>query len=161
MFRSYTVDTIQIVLICILGIFLVISAVLGFCFYIWYLKISNEQTQSRLLNILNGYLSAACMSGSLAVFNLMLHLQKSTTKASQIMNSWKTSKWVQESQPLTQSLFLFFSFSYHSRLSSTTSSLDCILTSLLTGLIRLQSQLWLSVSSWQNTQSIPPVINGK
>ena len=71
----YSFDTTDFVLISLLGFLLVISALLGHGFYIWHFKTSNEQTQSRLLNILNGYLSAVCMSGSIAVFNLILQNQ--------------------------------------------------------------------------------------
>ena len=45
----------------ILQLFLVIHAILGFSFYIWFLSISEEETQKRLLNILYGYLAAACL----------------------------------------------------------------------------------------------------
>ena len=80
----YSFDKTAFVLISLLGFLLVISALLGHGFYIWHFKTSNEQTQSRLLNILNSYLSAVCMSGSIAVFNLILQnqmiKQKSTTK---------------------------------------------------------------------------------
>ena len=55
--RHYSFDTIGFVFIPLLGFFLVISAMLGFGFYLWHLKTSNEHTQNRLLNILNGYLS--------------------------------------------------------------------------------------------------------
>ena len=78
--RYYSSDMTDFVFISILGFFLVISALLGFGFYIWHLKNSNEHSQSRLLNILNGYLSAVCMILSPAVFTMMLDLQKSTTK---------------------------------------------------------------------------------
>ena len=43
-------------------------AFLGFGFYLWYLKSSDNQSQSRLLNILNGYLSLTCMGFSLTLF---------------------------------------------------------------------------------------------
>ena len=78
--RYYSFDITEFEIISVLGFLLVISAVLGFGFYIWHLKSSNEQTQNRLLNILNGYLSAVCMSCSPVMFNLVLHLQSSTTK---------------------------------------------------------------------------------
>ena len=73
--RHYSFDTIGFVFISLLGFFPVISAMLGFGFYLWHLKTSNEHTQNRLLNILNGYLSAVCMNFSPAVFNLVLHIQ--------------------------------------------------------------------------------------
>ena len=53
--------------ILILQISLTIAALFGFCLYLWYLKTSDDQTQSRLLNILNGYLSSTCIGFSLAV----------------------------------------------------------------------------------------------
>ena len=74
MVRYYTVNTSQAVLICLLGIFLVLIALLRFGFYLWNLKSSDEQSQSRLLNILNGYLSAACMTGSPAVLALIMQM---------------------------------------------------------------------------------------
>ena len=45
----------------IFRLFLSVSAFLGFGFYLWFLSTSDEQTQRRLLNILNGYLSGVCM----------------------------------------------------------------------------------------------------
>ena len=78
--RHYSFDMTDFVLISLLGFFLVISALLGFGFYLWHLKSSNEHTQSRLLNILNGYLSAVCMIFSPAVLNSILHLQRLPTK---------------------------------------------------------------------------------
>ena len=63
-------------IIYVLGVILVIAALLGFSFYLWYLKNNNGQTHSRLLNVLNGYFSMSCMSGSLAIFySLQLSLQ--------------------------------------------------------------------------------------
>ena len=76
----YSFDTTAFVLISLLGFLLVILALLGFGFYIWHFISSDEHTKSRLLNILNGYLSAVCMSFSPAVFNTILVIQKSTTK---------------------------------------------------------------------------------
>ena len=70
--RSYSFDITNLVMIYILGFFLVISAVLGFGFFLWYLKSSNEQTQSQLLNILYSYFSATCITCSPAVFSLIL-----------------------------------------------------------------------------------------
>ena len=55
---------------------LVIMALVGFSFYLWYMKSNNDHTHSRLLNILNGYLAFFCMSGSIAIFySLQLNLQ--------------------------------------------------------------------------------------
>ena len=45
----------------ILKLLLLVTAVIGFGFYLWFLISSNDQTQERLLNILNGYLSVACL----------------------------------------------------------------------------------------------------
>ena len=42
-----------------------IVALLGFGFYLWHLKSNGDQSQSRLLNILHGYLSLICMEFSL------------------------------------------------------------------------------------------------
>ena len=70
--RSYNFDATYFVLISLLGFLLVISALIGFGFFLWYLKSSDEHTQTRLLNILNGYLSAACMSCSPAVLTIIL-----------------------------------------------------------------------------------------
>lgn len=52
-----------------LRITLTIVALLGFGFYLWYLKSKSngDQSQSRLLNILNGYLSLVCMGFSLTL----------------------------------------------------------------------------------------------
>ena len=49
------------VFLLILRIFLVTVALLGFGLYLWFMKISNDHAQCRLLNILNGYLSVTCM----------------------------------------------------------------------------------------------------
>ena len=56
------------IVILIIQISLTIAALLGFGLYIWYLKSSDDQTQSRLLNILNGYLSLTCIGFSLTLF---------------------------------------------------------------------------------------------
>ena len=50
-----------------LRITLTIVALLGFGFYLWHLKSNGDQSQSRLLNILNGYLSLTCMGFSLTL----------------------------------------------------------------------------------------------
>ena len=76
----YSFDTTGFVFISLLGFLLVISAMLGFGFYLWHLKNSNQHSQIRLLNILNGYLSAVCMILSPAVFIMVLHVQSLTTK---------------------------------------------------------------------------------
>ena len=78
----YSFDTTGFVIISLLGFLLVSSALLGFGFYLWHLKNSNQHSQSRLLNILNGYLSAVCMILSPAVFITVLHVQSFTTKIS-------------------------------------------------------------------------------
>ena len=44
-----------------LRILLLVTAVIGYGFYLWFLFCSKDQTQQRLLNILNGYLSVACL----------------------------------------------------------------------------------------------------
>lgn len=44
-----------------LRILLLVTAVIGYGFYLWFLFSSKDQTQQRLLNILNGYLSVACL----------------------------------------------------------------------------------------------------
>ena len=106
--RYYSFDITDFVFISLLGFLMVISELLGFGFYLRHLKCSNEHTQSRLLNILNDYLSA------------VLHIQSSTTK---IYCKEVPDNEVLENEQMS-------SFSYHSRLSSTTSSKDCILTSL-------------------------------
>ena len=48
-------------LLNILRLLLAVTAFAGFGFYLWFFSSSNDQTQRRLLNILNGYLSVACM----------------------------------------------------------------------------------------------------
>ena len=48
----------------ILRLILLITSLVGFGFYLWFLYSSSDQTQRRLLNILNGYLSVACMGFS-------------------------------------------------------------------------------------------------
>ena len=52
----------------ILTLFLSITAFLGFSFYLWFLSTSDDQTQTRLLNILNGYMAGICMGLSPIVF---------------------------------------------------------------------------------------------
>ena len=78
--RYYSFDITDFVIVSVIGFALVMLSLLGFGFYLWYLKTSNEHTQSRLLNILYGYLSAFCMTFSPAVFSLILHLQRLPTK---------------------------------------------------------------------------------
>mgnify|MGYP001213094719 FL=1 len=56
------------VLLLVLGASLVITALLGFSFYLWYLRCNQDPTQPRLLNILNGYFSIFCMTGSVALY---------------------------------------------------------------------------------------------
>ena len=63
-------------LILILQIILTITALLGFSLYLWYLKSSDDQSQSRLLNILYGYLSLTCIGISLAVFPIFLQTEQ-------------------------------------------------------------------------------------
>ena len=65
--------------ILIIRISLTITALFGFGLYLWYLKSSDDQSQSRLLNILNGYLSLTCIGFSLTVF-AMYGLQWFQTK---------------------------------------------------------------------------------
>ena len=78
---STTADNTETVIILFVGLSLMIVSVLGFSFYLWHLKGSNEHAQSRLLNILNGYLSVACMGCSPATLNMiifwLMFLQKS------------------------------------------------------------------------------------
>ena len=52
----------------ILRLFLFITAFLGFGFYLWFLSTSDGQTQTRLLNILNGYMAGICMGLSPMLF---------------------------------------------------------------------------------------------
>ena len=78
--KYYSFDITDFVIISVIGFILVILSLHGFGFYLWHLKTSNEQTQSRLLNILYGYLSAVCMTFSPAVFILILQQQISITK---------------------------------------------------------------------------------
>ena len=59
-------------LVLILRISLSITALLGFGLYLWYLKSSDDQSQSRLLNILNGYLSLAGIGFSLMLLKSSL-----------------------------------------------------------------------------------------
>ena len=132
--RYYSFAIAEFEIISVLGFLLVISAVLGFGFYLWHLKSSNEQTQSRLLNILYGYLSAVCMTFSPVMFNLILHLQSSTTKIyskdvpdDELMEN---EQMIVESMPHMESLSRFCSFSFPLLLSSTTSSQEHILACL-------------------------------
>ena len=55
------IDPIGDTFIFILRILLVVIATLGFSFYIWFLSISDEQFQKRILNILHSYLAVACL----------------------------------------------------------------------------------------------------
>ena len=48
----------------ILSLFLFITSFIGFGFYLWFLSTSDGQTQTRLLNILNGYMAGTCMGSS-------------------------------------------------------------------------------------------------
>ena len=68
-------------------------AFIGFSFYLWNLKSSNEHTQSRLLNILHGYLSVACLGSGLAVFNLMLQVIRSAYMALHDTELWENTQF--------------------------------------------------------------------
>ena len=58
----------------LLGFCLMIISDLGFSFYLWYLNTSSDQSQSRLLNLLNGYLGVACMGCGLTAFSAIVML---------------------------------------------------------------------------------------
>ena len=62
-------------LVLILQLFLTITALIGFVLYLWYLRSSDDQSQSRLLNILNGYLSLTCLGFCLTLLPNVLQLQ--------------------------------------------------------------------------------------
>ena len=51
--QSFNVEEKDIVIICVFGLSMVMIALIGFSFYLWNLKSSDEHTQSRLLNILH------------------------------------------------------------------------------------------------------------
>ena len=59
--RSLVMMSIAAEILHILKLLLLVTAFVGFVFYLWFFCSSNDQTQRRLLNILNGYLSIACM----------------------------------------------------------------------------------------------------
>ena len=59
--RSLLLISMAAELIHIPKFLLSVTAFFGFGFYLWFLYSSNDQFQGRLLNILNGYLSVACM----------------------------------------------------------------------------------------------------
>ena len=59
--RSSVMMSIASEILYFLKLLLLVTAFVGFVFYLWFLYSSNDQTQRRLLNILNGYLSIACM----------------------------------------------------------------------------------------------------
>ena len=73
--QSFNVEEKDLVIICVFGLSMVMMALIGFSFYLWNLKSSDEDTRSRLLNILHGYLSVACIGSSPIVFNFILQLQ--------------------------------------------------------------------------------------
>ena len=60
------------ILLFILAVCLLVIAVLGFGFYIWFFITSSEHSHVRLLNILNVYLSVACIGCSILGFTVML-----------------------------------------------------------------------------------------
>ena len=59
--RSLVMISFAAELLNIMRLLFAVTAFAGFGFYLWFLSSSNDQTQKRLLNILNGYLSVACM----------------------------------------------------------------------------------------------------
>ena len=146
--KYYSFDIKNFVIISVLGFFLVTTALLGFGFYLWFLKGSNEHTQSRLLNILNGYLAAVCMTFSLALFIKILHHQRFTSAKiyeknvpdDELMENEQIS--TQESYSHSELLSEFSYFLFHSRLFSTTSSQDCVLEAVSSGVTGLPSRLW-------------------
>ena len=77
------------VLLLVLGAGLVITALLGFSFYLWYLRCNQNPTQPRLLNILNGYFSIFCMTGSVALYySFGLTLQLSQEDDQEVGYQW-------------------------------------------------------------------------
>ena len=91
--KSFNVESLDFVIIYVFGFCMVLSALIGFSFYLWNLKNSNEHTQSRLLNILHGYLAVSCMGGSPAVFNLILQLMNSAYRALHDNKLWKNKQF--------------------------------------------------------------------
>ena len=91
--KSFNVEAPDFVIIYVFGFFMVTLAVIGFSFYLWNLRGSNEHTQSRLLNMLHGYLSVACMGCSPAVFNLMLHVIISAYRALHDSELWENKQF--------------------------------------------------------------------
>ena len=63
-------------IILILRFILTITALLGFGLYLWYLKSSNDQSQSRLLNVLNGYLSLTCIGFCLTLLSVLIQKEQ-------------------------------------------------------------------------------------
>ena len=91
--KSFKIEAIDYVIIYVFGLCMVILAFIGFTFYLWNLKSSNEHTQRRLLNILHGYLSVACMGCSPAVFNLMLQVIRSAYMALHDTQLWENTQF--------------------------------------------------------------------
>ena len=91
--KSFKIEAIDFVIIYVFGFCMVILAFIGFSFYLWNLKSSNEHNKSRLLNILHGYLSVACMGCSPAVFNLMLQVIRSAYMALHDTQLWENRQF--------------------------------------------------------------------
>ena len=66
-------STLSYGLLLALSVSLMIAALVGFSFYLWYLKCNSNASQNRLLNILHGYFAIFCMSGCVAIFCSLLH----------------------------------------------------------------------------------------
>lgn len=144
--RSFNVESIDFVIIYVFGFCMVLSALIGFSFYLWNLKNSPEHTQSRLLNILHGYLAVACMGGSPAVFNVMLQLVISAYRALHDNKLWR-NKQFDWSIRVTAFHFIAFSTMF-------------LLISIATVISHFKPGLYLDISlAWRHKVAIPVLLS--
>ena len=144
--NSFNAESIDFVIIYVFGFCMVLSALIGFSFYLWNLKNSNEHTQSRLLNILHGYLAVACMGGSPAVFNLILQLLNSAYRALHDNKLWKNKQF---DWSIRVTVFHFIAI-----------SIMFLLISIATVINHFKPGFYLDVSlAWRHKVAIPVMLS--
>ena len=118
-----------------LRITLTIVALLGFGFYLWHLKSNGDQSQSRLLNILNGYLSLTCMGFSLTLFyashqegRIMIFTRISAVHIIAVSTIFLLVSWATILNHFKPSLYLDISVSWSHRIAIPLSIFAFILT---------------------------------
>ena len=118
-----------------LRITLTVVALLGFGFYLWHLKSNGDQSQSRLLNILNGYLSLICMGFSLTLLyasqqegRILIFTRISAVHVIAVSTIFLLISWATILNHFKPSLYLDISVSWSHRIAIPLSIFAFILT---------------------------------